>query len=98
MAELGFELAKNTPDLFDHDTVLKVATKHKKTAGQILLRWALNRGIAVIPKSSNMERLQQNLDVSQFNLDAEDMKNLSELEQNVRFNNPGEFANTPIWS
>ena len=55
--------AKDVSLLFDVDAVKKVATRLGKTPAQVLLRWATQRNIAVIPKSNNVTRLQQNLEV-----------------------------------
>ena len=51
---------------------------------QVLLRWALQRGLAVIPKSNSHDRLVQNLAVTHFDLPEEDIKALSALNINLR--------------
>lgn len=51
--EINHELALKTPSLLDHDTITTIAKRHGKSSAQILLRWATQRGIAVIPKSNN---------------------------------------------
>ncbi|CCH43137.1 NADPH-dependent D-xylose reductase [Wickerhamomyces ciferrii] len=86
--DLGQDLAKSTPPLFENDTILNIAKKHGKTPSQILLRWATQRGIAVIPKSSNPERLLQNLTVEDFDLTEGELKEISGLDKNLRFNDP----------
>lgn len=90
--ELGFENAKDTPVLFEHETVTSIADKHKKNASQVLLRWATQRNIAVIPKSNNQGRLEQNLHVCDFDLDDADVKAISGLNRNLRFNNPTDVS------
>lgn len=67
--ELDWQSAKDTPLLFEHPDVVAAAKKHDKTPAQVLLRWATQRGLAVIPKSNNQGRLLQNLDVTSFDLD-----------------------------
>jgi diketogulonate reductase-like aldo/keto reductase len=57
------DFSKDFPDLLNNPTVLKIAEQHAKTSAQILLRHIVQRGIAVIPKSTNPERIQQNLQV-----------------------------------
>ncbi|KAJ3334223.1 hypothetical protein HDU76_006595 [Blyttiomyces sp. JEL0837] len=56
-----------------------IATKHKASRAQVLLKWALQLEIAVIPKSSSTERVKQNYDLHFFKLDEEDMETLSHL-------------------
>jgi D-xylose reductase len=86
--ELNVKRAVGTPPLLEHDLVKKVAEKHGKTPAQVLLRWATQRGIAVIPKSNNQHRLQQNLDVTGWDLDDEDISAISGLDKGLRFNEP----------
>ncbi|KAL9097555.1 MAG: hypothetical protein Q9165_000451 [Trypethelium subeluteriae] len=86
--ELDMVAAKNAPLLFDHKTVQGIAEKHNKTPAQILLRWATQRGVAVIPKSNNQSRLAQNLDVCSFDLSDSELQSISGLDQGLRFNNP----------
>lgn len=86
--ELNMQKAHDTPLLFEHDTIKSLAQKHNKTPAQILLRWATQRGIAVIPKSNNQDRLAQNLDVTSFDLSEDEIKQISSLDQGLRFNNP----------
>lgn len=86
--EIDFELAKSTPPLLEHEVVKKIADRQGKTPAQVLLRWATQRAVAVIPKSNNPERLKQNLDVCSFNLTEQDMKELGGLDKGLRFNDP----------
>jgi D-xylose reductase len=86
--ELNMQKAHDTPLLFEHNTVKSIASKHDKTPAQVLLRWATQRGIAVIPKSNNQARLAQNLDVCSFDLSEQEIKQINDLDQGLRFNNP----------
>lgn len=86
--ELEMQRAKDTPLLFDNSSVKSIAEKHGKTPAQVLLRWATQRGIAVIPKSNNQGRLAANLDVCSFDLADSEIKEISSLDRNLRFNNP----------
>ena len=86
--ELNMQSAHDTPLLFDHPTIKGIADKHQKTPAQVLLRWATQRGIAVIPKSNNQSRLAQNLDVCSFDLSKEEISNIAGLDRDLRFNNP----------
>jgi D-xylose reductase len=80
--------------LFETDPVKKAAEAHGKTPAQILLRWATQRNIAVIPKSNNKDRLAQNLDVLSFDLSKEEIEELSALNLNFRLNDPGQNLET----
>ncbi|KAJ9448880.1 putative NAD(P)H-dependent D-xylose reductase xyl1 [Diplonema papillatum] len=75
------------------DPVVKsIADKHKKTPAQVALRWAVQRGTAVIPKSTKVSRLKENIDLFDFELTDEEMKTLDGLNKNRRFNDPGTFC------
>lgn len=82
------ESGKNFVSLLDHKTVKTVADKHNISSGQVLLRWALDRELAVIPKSVHEERMKGNFDILNIKLDAEDNKALDSLKTNQRFNDP----------
>ena len=90
--EIEFKKAKDTPVLFEHDVIQKIAKKHDRTPAQVLLRWATQRGVAVIPKSNDAERLKQNLMTTELQLSDEDMKEISSLNCGLRFNNPWDVS------
>ncbi|KAG9533000.1 Aldo/keto reductase, partial [Aureobasidium melanogenum] len=97
--ELKMQRAHDTPLLFDNEVVKKIADKHNKSAGQVLLRWATQRGVAVIPKSNNKDRLAQNLDVCSFDLAEDEIKAISALDRGLRFNDPVNYGlNIPIFA
>lgn len=89
--ELEFKKAADNPTLFKHDVVTTVASKHGKTPAQTLLRWATQRGLAVIPKSNNQQRLEENLHCCTFDLSQEDLDKISGLERGLRFNDPADY-------
>jgi len=89
--------AKNTPLLFDNPVIKTIAEKHQKTPAQILLRWATQRNVAVIPKSNNKARLAQNLDVTSFDLSDSEIEQITSLDQGLRFNDPASY-NLPIFA
>lgn len=66
-------------DLLDHPTVTAAAKAHDKTPGQVVLRWHIQQDLVPIPKSSNRERLEQNLAVFDFELTADELTALSAL-------------------
>jgi len=90
--ELEWQKAKDTPVLFEHSLITAIAEKHKKTPAQILLRWATQRGLAVIPKSNNPKRLSQNLEVTGFDLEEKELESISGLDRHLRFNNPTDVS------
>ncbi|KAG7192706.1 NAD(P)H-dependent D-xylose reductase (XR) [Scheffersomyces spartinae] len=95
--ELNQDRALKTPTLFEHDVIKSIANNHKKTPAQILLRWATQRNIAVIPKSNNQGRLLQNLEVVDFDLTTEELKKIESLDIKLRFNDPWDWDKIPIF-
>lgn len=86
--ELDQKLAHGTPTLLEHSTIKKIADAHSKTPSQVLLRWATQRGIAVIPKSNNQGRLLQNLQCSDYDLSSAEIDELTSLDKKLKFNSP----------
>jgi diketogulonate reductase-like aldo/keto reductase len=71
-------------DLLQAPTIVAVARKHDRTPAQVVLRWHLQVGNVVIPKSSTPSRIQENIDVFDFELDADDMAALAALDEGKR--------------
>ena len=71
--------------LLKHSKLQPIADKHKKTIAQVMLRWSMQLGNVVIPKSVKPERIEQNFDVLDFELSDEDMKTIEALNKNLRF-------------
>lgn len=65
---------------FDDPVIGEIAAKYGKPPAQIMLRWHIQRGVVVIPKSTHIERMQENFAVFDFSLSAEDMKAITELD------------------
>lgn len=86
--ELDMARAKDAVPLMEEGTVKSVADKHGRTPAQVLLRWATQRGIAVIPKSSSEARMKQNLESLDFNLEDKEIEAITALDKNLRFNQP----------
>lgn len=61
-----------------------LATKYQKTPAQIIIRWHIQHGLVVIPKSTNPKRQQENLSVFHFELSHEDMKLIDGLDEGLR--------------
>lgn len=95
--ELNHPRVKDVKPLFEHDVIKSVADKVKETPAQVLLRWATQRGLAVIPKSNNPDRLLSNLKVNDFDLSQEDFQEISKLDIELRFNNPWDWDKIPTF-
>jgi D-xylose reductase len=63
-----------------------------RTPAQVVLRWGIQRGTAVIPKTSQPERLKENKALFDFELTDEEMLAISALNSHRRFNDPGHFC------
>jgi D-xylose reductase len=94
--ELDHPKAQNLKTLFENEIVTTIATAHGKKPSQVLLRWATQRGLGVIPKSSNKDRLLENLHVEDFELAQEELDKISALDEGIRFNDPWDWKNTGI--
>ena len=66
--------------LFENPVLKEIAAAHGKTTAQVMLRWHLQRGIVVIPKSTHKERMAENLNVFDFTLTAEEMAKITALD------------------
>ena len=74
------------------DVILKIAHKHGKTPTQVIIRWHIELGNLVIPKTGNRERLLENISVFDFSLDEHDMAAIASLDSGYRTGpNPEEF-------
>jgi D-xylose reductase len=90
--ELEWKKAHDTQLLFETEPVKEAAKAHGKTPAQVLLRWATQRGLAVIPKSNDPQRLKENLDVNSFDLTKKELDAISSLDQGLRFNDPSDYS------
>ncbi|MBM3690071.1 MAG: aldo/keto reductase [Actinobacteria bacterium] len=78
--------------LIDDPVIAEVAAKHGKSSAQVMVRWSLQLGNIVLPKSITPERIEQNLDVFDFQLDDADMAAIASLESGRRTGpDPDEF-------
>ena len=73
-------LAEGKHGIFTHPVLTEIGEKHGKTAAQVALRWNAERGVSIIPKSTHVERMEQNLDIWDFELTEEEMNTISELD------------------
>lgn len=72
--------AEGKHGIFTHPVLTKIGEKYGKGAGQVALRWNMQRGVVVIPKSTHRERMEQNLDVFDFTLTNEEMREIAALD------------------
>ena len=66
--------------IFTHPVLTEIGRKYGKSAAQVALRWNVQRGVTVIPKSVHKERMEQNLDIWDFQLSGEDMAQIAKLD------------------
>lgn len=72
--------AEGKNNIFHNEALVSVAEKHSKTVAQVILRWLTQRDIVVIPKSVRKERMAENFNIFDFNLDVSDMELIATLE------------------
>ena len=65
---------------FENEMLRGIAAAHGKTVGQVILRWNVQRGVVVIPKSTHLERIQENFALWDFELNEEEMAQISSLD------------------
>lgn len=86
MKELGIvpmawaPFAEGGHDIWNNPVLKGIAEKHGKTVAQVTLRWNVQRGVIVIPKSVHENRIVENMDIWDFELDTEDMEKISTLD------------------
>jgi len=86
------DMAEQSESLLNHETIVAIAAKHERTPAQVVQRWAVQRGIAIVPKTTKHERLVENLSLFDFELADDEMQQIFALNRNRRFNDPGHFA------
>jgi len=89
---------KVRPVLMEEEIVKTMAAKYKKTPSQVLLRWLIQRGINVIPKSTNPSRIKENFNVFDFKLSDDDMNKLSNFPRKERLFDTNMFKNHPQYT
>lgn len=86
MQEFGVQIeawgpfAEGKHDIFRNKVITDIANAHGKTAAQVILRWNVQRGVVVIPKSVHAERIAQNFDIWNFELSAAEMQRMTALD------------------
>ena len=80
-AEAWAPLGGGRYDAFNNEVLKEIALKHNKSIGQVMLRWNVQRGVVVIPKSTHIERIQENIDIWDFVLSEDEMNQISSLDR-----------------
>lgn len=92
LSYLELEMASASESVLEQAAVVAIAKRLYKTPAQIVLRWGVQRGNSIIPKTSKIERLKENAALFDFELSNEDMAQINALNKNQRFNDPGVFT------
>lgn len=71
-------------NLLDNEVLVNIGKKYGKSAAQVVLRWNIDLGLITIPKSTTPSRIKENIDIFDFQLDADDIKAIDALNQNQR--------------
>lgn len=66
--------------LFTNETLITIGKKYNKSAAQVMLRWLIQRGVIIACKSTHIERMEENFNVFDFELSADDMKEINNLD------------------
>lgn len=93
LLEAWFPLGHGNKELLENKTIVSLATKYHKNAGQIILRWIYQEGVISLPKSTNSERIKGNLDIFDFELTNEEMDSIRALDTGIPTYNPEDPAN-----
>lgn len=79
----SFAAGSSGAKILENPVVVDIAKKHNKTPAQIIVRWCVEQGMSVIPKSTHPDRIKQNFNVLDFTLSSEDVTSISNLNANV---------------
>lgn len=72
--------AEGRHGIFTHPLLSEIGKKYGKSAAQVALRWNVQRGVVVIPKSTHRDRMKQNISIWDFSLSQEDMDRIAALD------------------
>ena len=81
----GKEKGGDVPDVLGNETIVKIAGIHSCTPAQIVLAWAIGKGMATIPKSTNEARQRENLSAAGIKLSADEIAGIDALDQGYRY-------------
>jgi diketogulonate reductase-like aldo/keto reductase len=86
-------LGGSNSHLFDNQTLIDIGAKYDKTPAQVILRWHIQNNLVVIPKSVHAERIEQNFDIFDFELEDNDMAAIATLDNGKRYGSDPDTAN-----
>ena len=92
LSYVSLDMATDADTVLTAEPVLAAASRVNRTPAQVVLRWGIQRGTAIIPKTTRRERLAENIALFDFQLHDDEMRAISKLNQNRRFNDPGVFC------
>lgn len=92
LSYLELDMAGQNESVLEQEVVKRAASRLGKTAAQVVLRWGVQRGNAIIPKTTKTARLIENLSIFDFELNEQEMNEISALNCDRRFNDPGDFC------
>lgn len=92
LSYVELDMAEATDAVINEPVVLAAAERCARTPAQIVLRWNIQRGVCVIPKTAKAERMRENIALFDFELSDNEMEAISALNKNRRFNDPGDFC------
>lgn len=73
-------LAEGRNNLFGNELLTGISTRHGKTVAQVALRWLLQRDVIIIPKTTHIERMKENIDIFDFELTDDEMAEIAQLD------------------
>jgi len=88
----SLNMAEASESILQQPIVKEISAQTGKTPGQVVLRWGVQRGTSILPKTSRVERLKENLAIFDFELTDQQVRDISALNMNRRFNDPGHFT------
>ncbi|WP_166823471.1 aldo/keto reductase [Thalassoroseus pseudoceratinae] len=89
---VGIGMAEKEESVMNLPEIKAIAESHGRSPAQVVLRWGVQRGTAIVPKTSKPERLKENISLFDFELTNQEMQTIASLNRNRRFNDPGVFC------
>ena len=92
LSYLSLDMATESESVLESAAVMRAAKRTGRSPAQVVLRWGIQRGLSIIPKTSKISRLRENFLLAGFSLKEDEMSVISALNKNRRFNDPGIFC------
>jgi len=92
LSYVELEMAATGESVLDQTLVKEISARHNRTPAQVVLKWAVQRGTSVVVKSVQPSRMAENLALDDFNLSDDELLQISSLNCDRRFNDPGHFC------